>query len=533
MTKHDGVNGDLRGLIGRQRPTHQLVAPYERTLADAAIGLMADCGKPLREWQQDGLREGMGINGPAHDYRWAAYEVSDICSRRNGKTVKLEARALAGLFLLGEVDILWTAHRYDTVLLSFTEVARLIKSNPDLRSELLPKRNEGIVTQNGVESITTRSGATINFRTRGPDTGRGFDGDLLIVDESQAATPEQMKAMSGTLINGRNPQIWYSGSAGGAKSHVLGDLVHRALNTEPGDEARERLTFNQWAADEDDDPSDPRVWAKVNPSYGLPGSGIGYDNLRAKYIELKYRPHEFAQEHLGVGTYPRPESETWVVPSVDWTRREDPDSFPVGKVLLAAHASPDQSWASIGMAGHRTDGAVHLQLVAHDRGTRWIVERLAELQETFDTVPEILVTERGPLGYLVSDMEAIGLKVRLMTSEEQQNASSWFITNATEPPPEELAEQAKDGWPGWVRSPRHLGQPPLTVALAEVSIRTVGERYVLSSRAPIDVSPIIAAAYAGYGLELLGRAPAPPPSPELVSERFGPSRPTGIGGANF
>ncbi|NHN55783.1 hypothetical protein G9U51_08335 [Calidifontibacter sp. DB0510] len=506
MTTSDGTPPS-RDLIGRQQPTHQLVAPYERSWAQPAIDLMADCGKQLREWQCDGLRDGLGVNGPLGDERWAAYENCDILSRRNGKTVKLEARALAGLFLFNETNILWTAHRYDTVLLSFQELARLIKSHPGLRSELLPKRNEGIVTQNGVESITLRSGAVINFRTRGPDTGRGFDGDLLIVDEAQAATVEQMKAMGGSLVNGRNPQIWYSGSAGGPKSQVLGDLVHRALNTEPGDPARERLTFNQWSAEEDDDPEDPATWAKTNPSYNLPGSELGYANMRAKYIELKYRPHEFAQEHLGVGTYPRPESETWVIPSVQWTRREDSESKPVGKVVLMAHADPHQTWASISLAGFRRDGAVHVQLVAHDHGTRWVPERVIELQETYDSLPELLLAARGPLSYLVADMQALGIKVRLMTPEEQQEASSWFVTAGNEDPPE-----AGD-LTGWVRSPRHLGQPPLTVALAEVSLRTVGERYVLSNRAAIDVSPVLSAAYAGYGLQLLGRAASPPPPP--------------------
>ena len=498
MTTLDGA--PPTELLGRQTPTHELLCPQVRTLAQPAIDLAADCGVHLDPWQQYGLRHGMGIN--AEDI-WAAYEVVDIVSRRNGKTVKLYARALAGLFLLGEVNILWTAHRYDTVMVSFRVLENLIKGNPDLRGELLPKRNEGISTTHGQESITLRTGAVINFRTRGPDTGRGFDGDLLIVDEAQDATPEQMAAISGALTSAADPQIWYSASAGHPKSQVLGDLVHRALATPVGDPARDRLYFGMWSAEEDDDIADPQVWAKTNPSYGI---RLRPATIAAKYAENRYRPEFFAQEHLGVGNYPKPESESWIIPSVDWTRREDQDGVTVGNVVLAAHAAPDQSWASIALAGWRSDGSVQVQLVSHDRGTRWVPAALIEMQESFDTLPQVVLTAKGPLGYLVPDMEVLGLDLRLLSTEERVEATSWLIQAGTEKPP----EGDDDTW-----SPRlwHTGQAPLTVALAEANLRRSGESQVLSNVAPIDVSPIHAAMYAGYGLQLLGRAPGPPPAP--------------------
>ena len=519
MTTLDGTQTPgLHELLGRQTPTHELQCPYERTLAEPAIGLIADCGIVLDPWQQNTLRWNMGVDAKG---LWTAYENVEIVSRRNGKSIRLLARALAGLFLLRETNLLWTAHRYDTVQVSFRLMAALIKNNPDLRGELLPKRNEGISTKNGEESITLRTGAVINFKTRGNDTARGFDGDLLIVDEAQAATAEQMSAIGGTLVNADNPQIYYAASAGGPKSHVLGDLVHRALNTREGDPVRERLYFAAWSAEEDDDPSSPYTWAKTNPAYNL---RMKPETMQAKYNELRYRPAYFLQEHCGVGNYPRPESETWIVPALDWEARADEDSTPVGPVVLAAHAHPDQSSASISLAGYRTDGAVHMQMIAHDRGTRWVPSRLVELRAALSTTGPVIVSAKSPLGYLVRDIEALGIEVRLLTPEEQQDAASWFITSATEERPPEPDPDAlpdvratqEDLRARWRPSVRHRNQASLTVALAEASLRMVGERYVISSYAPIDVSPLISAVYAGHGLALIGQDPAPPPSPRLL-----------------
>jgi hypothetical protein len=53
------------------------------------------------------------------DGKWAAFEVGLNVARQNGKGSILEARELAGLFLLGERLIIHSAHEFATSLEAF------------------------------------------------------------------------------------------------------------------------------------------------------------------------------------------------------------------------------------------------------------------------------------------------------------------------------------------------------------------------------------------------------------------------------
>ena len=492
-------------LIGRSRPTEEVRCPGDnQALGRAAVVLAAEAGLVLDEWQQYLLIESMGIRD---DGLWAAFEAAWIISRRNGKSTLLAARALAGLFLLGERDIVWSAHRYDTAMDGFKLMKRLIWDTPRLKQELARTRNNGISTTHGDESITLRTGQRIRFKTRTEDGGRGLDGDAVFIDEVQAAKYNQMSAMLPTLGARPNPQIFYAGSAGGARSFVLGDLVHRALKAEE-DAARDRLYFAQWSADPDvDDPASPITWAKTNPSLGI---RLAVETMAGFFNTWRYKPDYFFTEHLGVGNYPRPDGEGWIVPSSDWLARADDASEPISQLVLAVDASPDLQWASISLAGYRPDGnTLHMGLVAHEHGTRWTIPRLTELKEAFGVELPIVMDARSPMAYLLADLEQVGHEVRPLTSDEWADASAWFVQAGTE------KEPSDDGT--WRPAFTHTGQQPVTVALAAASVRSRGERFVVSRQAgDVDVSPLTSSIQAAFGVLLLGRKPGPPPAPELI-----------------
>jgi len=509
--------GDLRG---SQEPTQQLLQQHVWSEGDAAIALAADAGLHLMPWQQHALREGMGVDSLGD---WASPDVALIVSRRNGKSVVLAARALAGLFLLGEQRIVWTAHRYDAAMEAFKLMRRLIWETPQLKAQLARTRNQGISTKNGDESITLKTGQRISFKTRVPDGGRGLDGDLVFIDESQAAQYAHLSALLPTLQMMDNPQVWYAGSAGGSSSVVQGDLVHRATQTPVDSPDRIGLTLMAWGADEDDDLGDPATWAKSNPAYGwrMPPA-----NMASAYRKWRYRLDYFAREYCGVGNYPKPETERWLIPSSHWTGElEDPNSKIVGSALLAIDGMRDQSRASISCSGFRSDGTVHIETLAHERGNRWLPDQLAALQASMDTVPDVVVDPRGPVAWLIPDMEAMGIRFRVLTPDEVAEACAWVLTVGNEPRPEPENDQdgaAKAAAALWRPPLHHPGQVVLTVALAAAKVRRVGDRQVLSRQTgDVDSSPFISAVFAGYGLQLLGRQPAAPPSPMTVTRTDG------------
>ena len=86
-------------LLGNQRPRVSSIPEYSSSTGDEAIELAAMAGLVLDDWQQWILRHSLGETS---DGKWAAREVGLMVSRQNGKGALLEARELAGLFILEE-----------------------------------------------------------------------------------------------------------------------------------------------------------------------------------------------------------------------------------------------------------------------------------------------------------------------------------------------------------------------------------------------------------------------------------------------
>jgi hypothetical protein len=122
--------------------------------------------------------------------RWAASTVVQVMPRQNGKNLVLEARELAGLFLLGERIIIHSAHEQATSSEHFRHLVERIK-NVDELSRRVKKISYG----KGAESIELWSGERILFKTRTGGGGRGFTIDLLVFDEAQKLPAEAKSAL--------------------------------------------------------------------------------------------------------------------------------------------------------------------------------------------------------------------------------------------------------------------------------------------------------------------------------------------------
>jgi hypothetical protein len=97
-------------LIGAQRPRVSWVPPYVSCAqGDDAVELAASAGLVLDDWQAWVLRESMGTLPSG---QWSAFEVGLLVSRQSGKNAILEARELAGLYLLDEQLLIHTAHEF-------------------------------------------------------------------------------------------------------------------------------------------------------------------------------------------------------------------------------------------------------------------------------------------------------------------------------------------------------------------------------------------------------------------------------------
>ena len=464
-------------LLGAQRPRLESVAPgLLSDLGERAIALAAVAGLHLDDWQAYVLDEAFRTKPGG---RWAAFEVGLIVSRQNGKGAVLEARELAGLFLVEEENlILHSAHEFKTTTEHFRRLLSLIQCSPDLEREVARVR-----TQTGAESIELKNGKRLRFVARSSGSGRGFSGDLIVLDEAQRLGDDAMAALLPTLSARPNPQVLYAASAGGQDSVQLGRVRDRAL--QGGDPS---LTFFEWSAEDDDDPGDPLTWAKANPAFNIRISAEHVANERAALS-----PESFAQERLGIGNYPSAGGDWSVIAAELWEARGVPEPETKRRPFaFAADASPGQVSAAIAVASWLPDGNVLVEVPVGDHrpATGWVIPRLVELRQKYRAVG-VVIDPRGPAAGLIPEAEKAGLEIIKPTLGESAQAFAQFTTGVLEP----------DG------IVRHLGQPELAAALKGATATDTGDGGKLWARrdTTVDISPLVGVTLAQWLLRKHGR----------------------------
>lgn len=449
---------ELRGL---QVPPIESLPPIYSSAGDEAIELAAMAGLILDPWQQYVLK---GALGEREDGKWAAFEVALIVSRQNGKGSIIETRELAALYLLGEMLTLHSAHEFKTCAEGFRRLLFLIENCPDLE-----RRVKKVTRSHGDEGIELKTGQRIRFIARTSGSGRGFSGDLIILDESMILSTEAMGALLPTLSACPNPQVWYTSSAGRAESTQLARVVQRGRAG--GDPS---LAYFEWSIADGDAHDDPQSWAKANPALGI---RISLEHIAREQAAMDFT--EFARERLGVGTYAVEGGEEWsVITEPVWTGATDLRSELVDPLAFAVDVPPDRSSATIAVAGGRSDGLRHIEIVDHAPGTGWVVERLKSLQERWEP-KAIGLDAAGPAGSLMTSLEQAGIKPLVIGSREMAQACGAFYDAVAS---------------GMLR---HRGGVELTAAVRGAKKRPLGDAWAWSRRdTSVNISPLVAATVA-------------------------------------
>ncbi|MFZ4264496.1 terminase [Streptomyces arboris] len=479
---------ELRGV---QLPRLFTAPSYTSSAGQEAIELAAHAGLILDEWQQHALRVGLGERP---DGSWAAFEVAVNVPRQNGKGGIIEARELAGLYLLGERLILHSAHEFKTSIEAFRRIVALVTNCDSLR-----KRVKAIRRTTGEEAIELLNGQRLRFLARSGGSGRGFTGNCNILDEDMILGDDAMGALMPTMAAVKDPQVWYFGSAGiGSPSQQLARLRRRALAAVELGVPDPSLAYMEWSIDphlrecptgctDHDDPLSPLSVAKANPA-------LGY-RLTLEHTErerLTMSDEIFARERLGVGDYPSDGEDTWRVIDEDvWRALADGTSSMSDPVAFALDTTPERSHTAICAAGASGD-ARHVEVIDHRPGTGWAPERLAELVVKWSPCA-VVIDEGGPAGSLVpavrkalkdagrSDDEIEALLVIPKTRQVAAAAGQFF-------------DGVAEG--GIV----HLDQAPLATALAGADKRPIGDGWGWARRGvSVDISPLVGCTLAAWG----------------------------------
>lgn len=464
---------------GSQSPRVSTHPTYAFSSGPDVADLSEAAGLVLDPWQRYVLEHGMGERP---DGKWAAREVACWVPRQNGKGALIEARVLASLFLLGERRILWSAHEYKTAQEGFLRIRELIQNAPDF-DRLVKRYWEG----SGEQGIELTTGQRLKFIARSKGSGRGFSGDLVILDEAQELTLLQMKALLPTLSARPNPQIWYLGTP------PEDDAAWVYGIRKDGEAGKDRLAYFDWGLG-DIDPTvslkerlrqyqDRELWYQANPGLGI--------RLSEEFCEdeLSRLREGFAPERLGMWLpYSGDEVAGWqVIGEAAWEAARDVESQVGGRPAFAVYVPPDRSYSAIGVAGASTEGGRHIEVAGDGQaldyrpGTGWVVARLLELEKHKPSV--VVIDDKA----LADAAEKAGLKVHRAGAAD-------VVTGC------QLLFDAVAGDDVTSRDVRHIGQPELTAAVRGAVKRDVGGSWAWARRdLAVDVTPLAAVSLALFG----------------------------------
>lgn len=492
MTNSATVESNVQGA---QEPRIFSLPPSVGTSGDDAIELAAFAGLVLDPWQGWFLRH---LLSERPDGSWAAFQAGLCVSRQNGKGAILEARELAGLFLLDERLIIHSAHQFDTSLEAFRRLLELIDSRDEFSRRV--KRVSRAHGEEGVELYgpagrKMTGGQRIRFRTRTKGGGRGFSGDTLILDEAMIV-PESFHGAILPILSARpNPQVLYTGSAVDQQVHEHG-LVFAALRERALKGGDDRLLYAEWSGDATleraMDPrvaSDQRIWAQANPGLGI--------RITSEYVDAERRAldqRSFAVERLGVADWPSTLlGGSQIISLEHWRELTDRKSMVENPVCLAFDVTPDRSASAIAAAGRRQDDLGHLEVVEHRRGTGWVVRRLVELMLAHEPVA-VVWDARSPAASLEKalrdalDEAGVALKdgdreILVPTTGAEMTDAYGLMIDAIDQ-----------------RGIRHGDQPELAAAIKGAGRRSVGDGFAWSRRnSGVDICPLVGVTLAWWG----------------------------------
>lgn len=435
---------------GNQEPRIRREPAFLYTDGDDAAQLVSTYGLTPYPWQKTILDAWLGRN--AED-RFVCSSCGITMPRQNGKNAVIEMRELYGLCIIGE-QILHTAHEVKTARKAFNRLCGFFENDRDY-----PELAEMVVSirkTNGQEGIYLTNGASIEFSARTRGASRGFTVDLVVFDEAQELTDEQLEAIMSTMAAAPlgNRQLIYTGTPPTPNSP--GEVFARVRGQAVRDEDP-RLAWHEWSVPEIGDVSDRSRWYDTNPSMGY--------RLDEEFTETEYRQMSadgFARERLGwwsdsaVANAVFTEGQ-WRACLTDIPPQPDDDEI----YCIGVKFSSDGSHVAISAAVRKNTRLPYIEglfYVSMEAGTTWIADWLVQRKHV---IAEVVIDGKSNVDSLVNDLDKAGfpIKARKAASTADVIAASSMLYNA-------VVEQTI----------QHSGQPLMDESATKSRKRIIGSK---------------------------------------------------------
>ncbi|AMQ66945.1 terminase [Mycobacterium phage Cracklewink] len=409
-----------------------------------------------------------------------------LIARQNGKTQWLRGLGLWRLYLDSRGRSSPDCPAAKTVVIAaqgleyaegtLGEVVNDVKECRALKREFLRHRQT-----NGKHAMLLsgrRSWRAVAANRKG---GRSMSVDLAELDELREHHDWlAWNAITPTTQARQYSQNVAASNAGDKRSVVLRSLRDGAMAKILARDTEDTKTgLFEYSAPQDANPLERKYWPMANPALGyLPGHDE--DALAAKAEAMADNMAGFVTEHLcqWVDTLL-----PGVMPMEDWNATTDPESRRAegAPVYAAVDVSHSRSKAYIAVASRRSDGLLHVEVVAAHRGTDWVVPWFKARPGKFVAVA---VQARGcPASDLIEPLTEAGVPVMELGGAELVRGAGGVLFDG-------IRKHAI-----W-----HRPSPALdTAAKGTVSRSLGGDTWVLDRKnSPVDAAPLVACAAAAW-----------------------------------
>ena len=395
---------------GRQRPTFEVVGDYDYSFGEQAVDAFeAEAGATFDDAQKYELELFLARKLHGNQVEFAALTISVAKPRQNGKSYA--ARWYAVDMALAGMRVLYSAHHSSTTAKMFKELCAYFEdadNHPEIAAQV-----EHISRARGYESITLDGGGCIDFQTRTNAGGRGGTYDIIIVDEAQELTYDQLEALLPTIsASGHEPQIIYIGTP---PSPTCLGTVFRDMHDKAHSDDAGSAWWLEWAVQADSieqiDVTDVDLWYETNPAMG---TRIMERTVRNECDTM--RPDGFARERLGWWS-PTATKADFAIPSNKFESLAIDNPPTEGRAAYGVKFSPDGAEVSLA-AARLHDGRVYIEQIRRETmalGLGWLAEWIAARKTTGcccvidgKAGAQALVDKLGimPLGYIVTPSSA-------------------------------------------------------------------------------------------------------------------------------
>jgi hypothetical protein len=507
----------VANVIGREEP-RLWVPPLRELTPDTSFGF--ECirfgeellGLHLTPWQRWLLIHGLELaagyttKDPNPLFRFDVVVV--IVSRQNGKTELIKVKKLWRMFVDRASTVLATAQDLGRAEKTWEQAVSLVEGEPELFAEVLKQR--GVVRRNGHHALRLQGGR--EYLVKAPtDAGRGESAveDLDLDELRTHATWEAWNAIAPTTLSAPRSQIWGWSNAGGLDSVVLAHLRLQGMR-HTGVDAEELEAFTKDFALEDAPTSagdDVELGGEVGlfewsmtPGASLddwdelaqanPSLGHGFLTHRKLRGLINATPAAEAAEEYGcqwrssaaIGPFGRGAWEECIDESSDWTD--------TSRVTIGIDMDEDRGTTYVAMAGYRTDGDVHVEVVTARPGVDWIPDWLLSPDRVARHRWDGVMWQRtgAPVSALTDLLGARQDCKRLPLRSVDAGA----VANALGT----MRDLVKgEGWRVW-----HFTQPALDVPAQTAAVKHTGNGAYVLDRRKSECASLVAATLACHGL---------------------------------